>query len=195
MDNKYRIGLAVLSFLLVLFMAWYFSNIVVYVIVSAVISMIGHPLVRKFDKIKIWKYNFPHALSALLTLMIIVSAFVGFLMFVVPMIISQAQIIGNIEVSDVLNHFSKTLDSIKEFLIQYNVMNADETIESALETQLNSMLDMATFSTLFTSLLSTTGTFFMATFSILFITFFFLHDEHMFEHMLSICLSIGLSIG
>ena len=184
MDNKYRIGLAVLSFLLVLFMAWYFSNIVVYVIVSAVISMIGHPLVRKFDKIKIWKYNFPHALSALLTLMIIVSAFVGFLMFVVPMIISQAQIIGNIEVSDVLNHFSKTLDSIKEFLIQYNVMNADETIESALETQLNSMLDMATFSTLFTSLLSTTGTFFMATFSILFITFFFLHDEHMFEHMI-----------
>ena len=86
--------------------------------------------------------------------------------------------------SDVLNHFSKTLDSIKEFLIQYNVMNADETIESALETQLNSMLDMATFSTLFTSLLSTTGTFFMATFSILFITFFFLHDEHMFEHMI-----------
>ncbi len=184
MENKYRLGIAILGLLFAAFMVWYFSNIVVYLVVSAVISMIGHPLVRKFDKIKLWRFKFPHALSAVLTLLILLSTFIGFIWFVVPMIVSQAQVISSIPVSDVMDHFSATLLSIKESLIQFNIMNADETIESAIETQLNSMIDLATFSSLFTSLISTTGSFMMGTFSILFISFFFLHDEHMFENML-----------
>lgn len=184
MDNKYRLGIAILGLLFAAFMVWYFSNIVVYLIVSAVISMIGHPLVRKFDKIKLWRFKFPHALSAVLTLLILLSTFVGFIWFVVPMIVSQAQMISSIHVSDVMNHFSETLESVKESLIQFNILNADETIESAIETQLNSMIDLATFSSLFSSLISTTGSFMMGTFSIIFISFFFLHDEHMFENML-----------
>lgn len=165
-------------------MIWYFSNIVVYLIVSAVLSMIGHPLVRRFDKIRIWKFKMPHSLSAFLALLILFSAFVGFIWFFVPLIASQAQIISNISIPDVLDYFKDPIESLKAFLIQFNVMTGDQSIESVIETQLESVVDIATFSTLFTALLSTTGTFFMAAFSILFITFFFLRDEHMFETLI-----------
>jgi predicted PurR-regulated permease PerM len=146
--------------------------------------MIGHPLVRRFDKIKIWKFKMPHGLSAMFALLTILSAFVGFIWFFVPLIVSQAQIISNINIAEVLEHFKDPIETIKSFLIQYNVLSGNQTIENVLETQLESLIDLATFSTLFKSLLSTTGTFFMATFSTLFITFFFLKDEHMLENFI-----------
>ncbi len=181
MNNKYRIFFAAFGFLLTLFMIWYFSAIVIYVIISAVLSMIGHPLVRRLDKIKIWKFSFPHSLSALVTLLIILSAFVGFFWFVTPMIISQAQVISNLNVPEMMEHFKDPINSLKETLTHYNVLSGEQTIESAIEMQIQSMISIATFSNLAQNLLSTTGTLFMALFSILFITFFFLREEKMFE--------------
>lgn len=184
MNNKYRVFFAALGFLLTLFMIWYFSNIVIYVIISAVLSMIGHPLVRRFDRIKIWKYSFPHSLSALLTLLIILSAFIGFMWFVTPLIISQAQVISNLNVTDIMEYFKQPIESIKETLAHYNILSGDQTIEGVFEEQIQSMISIATFSSLAQNLLSTTGTLFMAIFSILFITFFFLREEKMFETLI-----------
>ena len=184
MSNKYRVFFAAFGFLLTLFMIWYFSNIVVYVIISAVLSMIGHPLVRRLDKIKIWKFSFPHSISALITLLIILFAFVGFLWFVTPLIISQAQVISNLNIPELMEYFKDPINSIKETLTQYNILSGDRTIESAVEEQIQSMVNIATFSSFAQNLLSTTGTLFMALFSILFITFFFLREEKMFEHLI-----------
>ncbi|MCP4552943.1 MAG: AI-2E family transporter [Bacteroidetes bacterium] len=183
MNNTYRVFFAALGFLFAVFMIWYFSNIVVYIIISAVLSMIGHPLVKRFDKIKIWKVKLPHALSAFFTLLILISAFVGFIWFVVPLIISQANMISNINVPEVLEYFNKPIGLVKELLIQYNFLSGEKTIEGGLEQQIESMIDIATFSSLAQNLLSTTGALLMAIFSIVFITFFFLRDEHMFENM------------
>lgn len=184
MNNTYRIIIAASSLFFTIFMIWYFHNIVVYVIVSAVLSMIGHPLVKRLDKIRIWKYNMPHSLSAFVALLVLLFAVVGFIWFFVPLIVSQAQILSNIDVAEVLEYFKSSIESIKLFLVKYNVMSIDQTLENILKTQLDSMVDIATFSSLFKNLISTTGTFLMALFSILFITFFFLRDEHMFENFL-----------
>ncbi len=181
MNNKYRIFFAAFGFLLTLFMIWYFSDIVIYVIISAVLSMIGHPLVRRFDKLKIWRFSMPHSLSALFTLIIILAAFVGFFWFVTPLIVSQAQVISNLNVTEMMEHFKDPINSIKETLTHYNIMSSDQTVEGAIEQQLESMISFTTFSNLAQNLLNTTGTVLMAVFSILFITFFFLREEKMFE--------------
>lgn len=184
MNNKYRVFFAAFGFLLTLFMIWYFSNIVIYVIISAVLSMIGHPLVRRFDKIKFWKFSMPHGLSALLALLIIFIAFVGFIWFVTPLILAQAQMITNLNIPELVNYFQEPIDSLKETLAHYNVLTGDKTIEGAIETQIQSMVNIATFSSVAQNLLSTTGALFMALFSILFITYFFLREEKMFENMI-----------
>ncbi len=184
MNNIYRIIIAGLTLFIAVFMIWYFSNIVVYVIVSAVLSMIGHPLVKQFDKIQFWKFKMPHALSAGLTLITMVSALVGFVWIFVPIIASQAHIVSQIEIKEVITHFQDPINAVKDFLNQYNIISEEESIESLLQTQLESILSFATFSNFFSSLLSATGTIFIAVFSILFITFFFLKDEHMFENFI-----------
>jgi len=184
MNKNYKIVLLIVGVLFAAFMIWYFSAIVVYVLISAVLSMIGHPMVRLFDRIKIWKFSIPHGLSAFLALFIILLVAIGFILVFVPLISTQAKMISEIDINDVLIHFQKPLDSIQEFLIDYNVINANETIKSTLSSQIESMVNIATFSNIFKNIISTTGSFFMGAFSILFITFFFLQDENMFQNFI-----------
>jgi len=183
MNNKYRIFFAALGFLFTIFMIWYFSNIVVYVIISAVLSMIGHPMVKRLDKIRLWKFTMPHSLSALIALLTILAAFIGFLWFITPLIMSQAQVISGLDVAKLMEQYKQPIASLTEFLNKYNVLSDSRTIEGAVQQQLESMVSLATFSSLAQHLLSTTGTLFMALFSILFITFFFLREEKMFENL------------
>ena len=78
------------------FLVWYFSNIVIFIIVAAVISIIGAPLVNLFDKIKIGRFPFPHVLSVSLTLLIIMSLFIGMFSLFIPLVINEANLISNL---------------------------------------------------------------------------------------------------
>ena len=68
MKATFRNILIVAGVLLLLACAWYFRNIVVYILVSGVLSIVGRPLVDLFSKIRIGKFSFPVPLSALLAL-------------------------------------------------------------------------------------------------------------------------------
>lgn len=179
MFKKYHLFFAIVGVILTVFMVWYFSNIVAYVLISAVLSIIGQPLVRRLHKIKIRKFSLPKSVCALITLITIILLFVGFVWFFVPLISSQANVISNINVNNVLAHFEGTIASIQSLLVEYDIFEQGQTIDVFLAAQMESLVNIATFQVLFTNVLSTTGSFLMAVFSILFITFFFLKDEHM----------------
>jgi len=80
------------------YMIWRFSYIIAWVLVAAVLSFIGQPLVRFFDKIHIKKLRMPHFLSALLSLIVIVLLLLGLIAIFVPLIINQAETISRIDV-------------------------------------------------------------------------------------------------
>ncbi|MFA8300408.1 MAG: AI-2E family transporter [Hyphomicrobiales bacterium] len=172
----YLIGLAV-----VIFFIWYFNNIFIYLVISAILSIIGRPIIHFYDRIRIGRFKIPHSLCALMTLITMLVIFCGFILFFVPLITSQASVISQINLNKVLTHFQEPLIELENFLVQYNVINSDETIESALENQIQSAISIATFSNIFKHIVTTTGTFFIGAFSILFITFFFLKDEKMIK--------------
>ncbi|HNW57838.1 MAG TPA: AI-2E family transporter, partial [Bacteroidales bacterium] len=85
---------------LLLACVWYFRSIVVYILVSGVLSIMGRPLVDLFCKIKIKNWSFPRSLSALFTLIIIWGLIVLFFAIFIPLITTQ------------INYFS-TIDSDK----------------------------------------------------------------------------------
>ncbi|MFA8451324.1 MAG: AI-2E family transporter [Bacteroidales bacterium] len=172
----YLIGIVI-----VIFLIWYFSNIFIYLVVSAILSIIGRPLVHLFDRIHIGRIHIPHPLCALLTLICMLVVFAGFVLFFVPLISSQASVISQINLPNVLRHFEQPIKNLEEFLVDYNILNADETITTLMEGQIQSMVSLATFSNIFKHVVSTTGSFFIGAFSILFITFFFLKDEKMLK--------------
>ena len=184
MLKKYPAILSIIGLILLILFVWYFSNIVVYVLVSAVLAVIGEPLVELFDKIRIRKIHIPHALSAFMALLVMIGVFIGFIWFFVPLISGQAKIISNINITDVMEHFKDPIASIEQFLYDYDIIDANETIQGTIEEQLSSAVGIATFTNIFKNLVSATGSFFFGAFSVLFLTFFFLKSKNMFSNFI-----------
>ena len=72
-------------------MVWRFSNIVAYILIASVLSLIARPLVRLLGKIKIRKWSIPVSIRALVTLVAIWAFFFGFFRIFIPLIANEAQ--------------------------------------------------------------------------------------------------------
>jgi len=170
-----------LGILLLLACAWYFRSIVVYILISGVLSIMGRPLVDLLCLIHYRKWSFPRSLSALVTLIIIWGLIILFFSIFIPLVTTQ------------LNYFS-TIDSerivmliegpIKKFETLFRMFNKDITNELSIQdyivTKVAGVLNINMVQNFLGSLVSTMGNLIVAIFSITFITFFFLKDQHLF---------------
>jgi len=179
MSKKYRVIIAVIGVLLGLFMMWYFFNILVYIITAGVISLIGQPLVEVLSKIRIGKLFMPKSVAALFTMVSLLGVLVGLVFLFVPLITRQAQMISKINVDEVVTYFAGVIDRLQGLLLSYDVIEADQTLQSILRRQITSVINVADFSNLFEKLLGATSTFVIGIFSVLFLSFFFLRDRQL----------------
>ena len=190
MNKTLHLILSILLFLFGVFLIWYFSSLVICILISAVLSIIGHPLVKIFDKIKISKFTFPHSLSAFLTLIIMIIVMVSVFKIFVPLIAGQAKVISNININYIHESLEKPLTSFENFLFDYGVLSEGETIESSINSKFESLLNITNFSNIFKNILGFTGSLFFSVFTVLFITFFFLKDEHMFYNAIMLLVPV-----
>ncbi|TSA25641.1 MAG: AI-2E family transporter [Bacteroidetes bacterium] len=161
------------------FLVWYFSNIVSYILIAAVVSLIGNPLVRLMGKIHIGRFKFPHLLAVILTLVILLAAFIGFFSFFVPLIVTEAQLISSINVGQLSHYYQNEITWIEQGLIDIGILNKDVSIMAAAQDTAMRFISVNMFSSLITHIFTFTGTFFFDLFSVLFISFFFLLDPDM----------------
>jgi len=164
---------------IIAFMAWYFLDIVAYILIATFLSLLGMPLVKRLRQIKIGKFKFPNAVCALFTLLSMLFIFFLFILIIVPLIIRQANVIASIDVDALLFYYQKPMNQLNEFLIQYNVIGSGETLAHYLESQISDILNLTEFTNFFSNLVSATGSVFMGTFIILFLTFYFLLEDNL----------------
>lgn len=176
----------IIAFAILLFMLWYFSGIVTYIVIATLLSLMGNPLVKRLNKIKFGKRKMPHALSAAITLLTMIFIFGVFVLIIVPLIIQQANVITSIDVNAVVNHYKGPMDSFNNFLVQYNVISSGETIAQYLESQIADLLDLTKFTNFFANLVTATGSVLMGIFIILFLTFYFLLDDKLLKKFILI---------
>jgi predicted PurR-regulated permease PerM len=170
-------------FLLVLigFLIWKFYFIIVWLLVATVISFIGQPLVRFFDKLHIRRLSIPHAASTLLSLLVIVLVFFGLLAVFVPLILSQAETISKIDVGLLADNLEGPLQWFDDKLHAISVIPVGETMRNFIITKAKLLVNLDSVSTILGRFISAAGNIFIGLFSILFIAFFFIKDENMFE--------------
>ena len=63
---KFLVSLGIVA--VVLFLVWYFSRVVIYILVSAVLAIVGRPLVNRLTRIKIGGREVSRSLAASITL-------------------------------------------------------------------------------------------------------------------------------
>lgn len=161
------------------FLIWYFSKIVVYIIVAAVLSIIGKPLVRLLSRVKIGRFHIPRVLCALLTLILIFGVFFGFFALVLPMLVNQASSLTALGSSDFMENLKEPIAWAENMLMKYRIMAPGEDLDAMVAEKLAGMAGNANIPDILNSIVGWIGNIFIAVFSIGFITFFFLKQDRM----------------
>ena len=174
----------ILFLLIIGFLIWRFYYIIIWLLVAAVLSFIGQPLVRFFDKIHFRKIKIPHPVSALLSLLVIVLVLLGLVAIFVPLIVNQAETISRIDVSRFAQNLRGPIQWVDEWLHDFGAIPEDQTIQDYLVLKAKTVVNLGNVGLLIGSFISFAGNIFIGLFSILFIAFFFLKDENMFEESL-----------
>ncbi len=170
----------ILLLFLVGFLFWRFWYILVWILIAAVLSFIGLPLVKFFDGLHIRKLRIPHTISTLLALLIIVSVFLGILAIFVPLIISEAETISRIDVNRLAENLQGPIQWIEDKMHEFGALPEGQTLQEFIVNRIKSMINLGNVTNLLNNFIGTAGNLFVGVFSILFISFFFLKDENMF---------------
>ena len=163
------------------FLIWYFSSIIAYILISAVLSLVGKPIVDLLCKIKIKKWSPPKSLSAAIALIILWLLFISFFRIMIPLVIGQVNELSQVNVPEMLDDFSKPISKVEQFIHDYlPSSSADFSVNEFLNEKISNFLAGSAITDLFSSTASFMINLFIALFSISFITFFFLKDDSLF---------------
>jgi predicted PurR-regulated permease PerM len=181
MKSTLRNILIFLTVMALIALAWYFRNIVVYILISGVLSVMGRPLVDIICRIRIKKWKFPRSLGALLTLLIIWGVIVLFFVIFVPLVTRQINYFSTIDSEKIVQLINNPINKIEHVLRSLNSKIAtDLSLKDYFTNKVSEILSINMIQDFLGSVLTTVGNLAIAIFSISFITFFFLKDQHLF---------------
>lgn len=167
--------------LLLLAAAWYFRSIVVYILVSGVFSIMGRPLVDLFTRIRIRRWVFPRTLAALFSLAIIWGLIILFFIIFIPLVTKQINYFSTIESEKIVQLVEKPINFIENLIRSINRnLYSDFSVQDFISQKVSDILDVDRIKDFLGSILGILGNIAVAVFSISFITFFFLKDQHLF---------------
>ncbi len=174
----------------ILAICWYFRSVLVYIILAAVVALIGRPVRNGLRKIRIKGRGLPDWLSAILTLLLILVIFFGILTQIIPVIYGivqnisdnlQTASVGGGEINVVFDRFNRWLTGVVPTL------DPDFKIQEAVVQWIKDAFDLAKVSTSITSVVgsvaSAVSAFGVGLFSVVFISFFFIKEEGLFRRM------------
>ncbi len=183
MNRNLRIVLIGISIILLLAAVWYFKSIVAYLLISAVISLIGQPLVGLLDKIKIKKFRLPRSVNAAITLLVIWVLVLGFFRIFIPLVANQANELSGIETWKVAERLEVPLEKLETVFGNLPISGADDvSMKDYVTEKLSNVVNVSYLSDIFGFITGALGDLFIAIFSISFISFFFLKEEGLFSN-------------
>lgn len=171
----------ILILLLAGFLLYKFYYIIGWLLMAAVLSFIGEPVVRYFDRIHFGKFRFPHWLSTIFALIVILAFILGLLGVFIPLVISQAEALSRIDLSNISEEFYGPLSWLEERMRQSGTISDDQTINVYIMERIRSLLSVENIGSFLGGFVNAAGQIFLGLFAVIFISFFFLKDENMFE--------------
>lgn len=175
-----RTLLVIAGIVVLVFLVWRFSNIVAYLLIASVLSLIGRPLVQLLGRIRIGKWRIPVTLRALVTLIVIWGAIFGFFRVFIPLVASEAQDLSRVDTNKIIAQLEDPIQRVETWYSELNVgEGGDESLRETLQKRLRDLLSINVITDLITTVVSILGNIAWAIFAISFITFFLLREERL----------------
>lgn len=170
----------------ILFLVWYFRSIVVYILISAVLAVVGNPLVRWLSKLHIRGWRVPRGVAALVTLLVIWIVATTLCSLFVPLVFNKIHQLSNLDFASVVGSIEQPIAQAQNYLNEFFAMPASSfSLSDSLASALKEFINVKAINTLFSSMVGVVLSSVIAILSISFITFFFLKDEGLFYSMVA----------
>ena len=160
---------------------WIIRSVIIYVLISAVIALIGKPVVDRLTDKK-WRWiKLNRTMAAALTLFIIIGLFGGIMSIFIPSLISELAVLSQLNVEELFASLEENMSQFERFL--HLQPAARENSNGVVEEAVQKFLNFDNITNTFYGLLGGLGNILFAIFSILFITFFFMKEEFLFRNI------------
>lgn len=163
-------------------LCWYFRNILVYIAIAFVISLIGRPIIKLLRKVSI---KGKHAPDWLLSILTIVAVFAILLLIITQIIPMVSNIIRDASMVNASTYFdSNPIEQLNEWLIgMFPNLGSDFDVVAIIMDKLREIANFSNVSGLVGSVASFVTSLVVTLFSVIFISFFFLKDASLFERI------------
>ena len=161
---------------------WYFREVISYILLAAVFSLVATPIARTLRKIRIRKFVFPKWLASILSIVTVLVVLLSLFAFIIPIV---SNVVVNFDASNLKTTGSSIelpLMELNRFLIEtFPALGPDFRIETTILQHLESMLDINTFTSIIGSAAGTVIDIGVGLFAVVFISFFFINNDNMFR--------------
>lgn len=161
----------------------YFKNVLIYIVAAFVVSLIGRPVMKLLRRIKIKGKSAPDWLLAVLSIVVIIGFLVLIVTQLIPMVSSIVKDASALQTSSYFE--SDPIDKLNEWIIGlFPNVGPDFDIAAVLLGKVKELADFSKVSGIVGSVASVVSSLFVALFSVVFISFFFLKEEGLFERII-----------
>lgn len=148
---------------------------VIYLIIAALLTFLGKPMVRILRNLKFGKFQLPLWVCSLLTIVIFFSV-IGFgLSSMVPAIVHEVGILSKINYNQLIGRFENEFMALQNVLTDWDMF--PELTNGDIKDTISGVFNLNTVTSTFGTLVGGLGNISIAIFSISFILFFFLKEE------------------
>ena len=179
---KTIISLAVVA--LALFLVWYLWSVVLYVILAAILSLVGRPLVVRLTHLKIAGWQLSRSVAAALTLMLMWIVAGGFCWLFLPLLFGKVNELAVIEWDNVIMLIESSFADVRSMLQNYLSIEVNDMGQAFKEFMMG-LVDVDFIKT-FASIVSVVKSLGIAFFSVSFITYYFMRDDGLFYKLVTL---------
>ncbi|MFR9602510.1 MAG: AI-2E family transporter [Rikenellaceae bacterium] len=182
--TRFLVGIAITA--MVIFLVWYFSSVVTYILIAAVLAVMFRPLVSLLGSLHIRGVKMSRSGAAIISLFAIWILFALIFMLLVPLIFSKFNELSSLNLVEVFRSVEAPMLKVQHYLQgALSLPESDFSLSDSLVSTMKQFVDFDTLNTAFTSIVGLVVSFVISFFSISFITFFFLRDDGLFNKMVS----------
>jgi predicted PurR-regulated permease PerM len=185
MNNLPRWYIITLTVFVIVLAVYFFGNVISYLLVAGLLSFAGRPIMRFLDNRKIKGHSLPNAVSAIITIFVMIVSLLLVLAIFVPLIVVQVNQVANTDMGEVANKLQPTLVWMQELLTKVGIASfEDQSLSDYLLEKVQNVMSLGFVSGFVNNIFGVLGSIGIAFASTVFILFFFLKDRDLFQRIL-----------
>ena len=164
---------------------WYFRNVIIYILIAVVVSLISKPIMNLLKKVSIKGRRLPDWFLAAFTLIAVTAILMAAITMIFPIVSGIIKGISLSSIENAAGQISIPLASFNEML-RSTFPNLGPTfrIETAILAELQKMFEVSKVSSIIGTATSFLSSFGVGLFSVIFISFFFIKDDDLFTNII-----------